>query len=507
MKTILSYLLMGTLFLSFNAFAKDKMFKSISMETPFQVNQTIRFADLLPNAGLEMILAGKNSSGKFQIALYTFSQSQNKESPSPTLFSKIDIPDDFLFFDIGNRFNQEGKKGLDALYFFSLNSIMHFNINTKQFDKILTGHSMYLQPQPDYFQYLDFVMDLNGDGKDDIIIQDFHHIRVNIQKNVDSYIAQNVDIPTRMIATENNVSYHPRQIFSTDMNMDGSKDIVFFQEGKLLTYLQNSEGQFAQIPQEIKLNLALSDKNWWELKGDDGENIDQSHVDHQMFYQIKDLNHDGISDLVTLHNKIGGVFKQTNDYEIFFGKKEQGKLSYPTIADSIIHSDGTQFDLSLLDLNDDGILEAVVSSVNIGVSQIVGALLTGSIDQDVHFFQLNGERTYPSKPNLSRETQIKFSLSSGTQSAPVVKVVDFNGDGIKDLMLKTDKKTLKIYSGVRDSQLFTRSYVKQNTLLPSDGNMLITSDLNQDGKQDVVIRYGKEDEISLKKQLTILFAQ
>ncbi len=483
--------------------ADTVLFKTLNIDLPFKLNHKVVLADLLSAEGMEIVLFGKDKNNKRQMAIYTL----DGENNSPELFEIVSIPDKFLFFDVSNDFSNNKNGKHQRLLFRTAEDIQVLNIQTRQFDKLIDIKSIYTQSQKNYFSQLDFIKDINGDDRDDIVVDDFQQLRIDLQQSDGSYKTQILPISATMSLDQNSLSYSASDMFFVDMNFDELPDITFYKDKKLKIFNQKNNGEFDSIEHFITLDIPIKESEWWQDTGEDGEGVDQRNVDHQKLFQLVDINADGLTDFITKHSKKTGVLNQKNDYEVYFGKKHSGKIHYAKNPDNIIQSDGTQIDMQLLDLDDDKKLESFVSAMDIGLSQIVGALLTGSIDQDVYFYKMKNEQGFSKRPNLRRETSIKFSLSSGSQSAPVVKVADFNGDGLKDLMLKTGKKTLRVYLGNQTKSLFSTKSIKQKVLLPSDGNMLITKDINQDGKEDVIIRYGREDEEELKTHLTIMMAQ
>lgn len=74
-------------------------------------------------------------------------------------------------------------------------------------------------------------------------------------------------------------------------------------------------------------------------------------------------------------------------------------------------------------------------------------------------------------------------------------------------MLSKNDDTLKIYLGTANKRLFSKKSIKYKTQLPKQGAMLISNDLNNDGKDDILIKYGREDERQLRNTFKILMSK
>ncbi|WP_420028921.1 hypothetical protein [Shewanella benthica] len=71
-----------------------------------------------------------------------------------------------------------------------------------------------------------------------------------------------------------------------------------------------------------------------------------------------------------------------------------------------------------------------MAGFDIGLSQIIGALISASIDQDVYLFKMDENSQFSDDANISKEVE----LTSGQSGTPVVKLADINGKD--DLLIK-----------------------------------------------------------------------
>ena len=89
--------------------------------------------------------------------------------------------------------------------------------------------------------------------------------------------------------------------------------------------------------------------------------LDQSNLEYRMLEELRDLNADGITDMVVRYTKASGVLDRVNDYEIYLGKKQQEKLAFSATADSVIRADGTLTGLEFVDIDNDEKFEVLLA--------------------------------------------------------------------------------------------------------------------------------------------------
>jgi hypothetical protein len=281
-------------------------------------------------------------------------------------------------------------------------------------------------------------------------------------------------------------------------------------DGEMLVYSQYGASYFTKEATSITINKAISGTEWWNKRDESGEQLDQSDLEYRKIEELRDVNADGMTDMVVRYTKTSGVLDRVNDYEIFLGNKNQGMLGYAQEADSVIHAEGTLTGLEFVDINNDDKLEVLLAGFDIGLSQIIGALVTGGIDQDVYVFKMNKEDKFPTRPAIKKGVELTFSLTSGQSGSAIVKLADLNGDGLKELVLSDDDNELKIYLGIKTNKKkksFKKRSVSYDTQLPKDGNLVMVEDLNGDGKDDLLMKFSRLDGEDKAKQFKVLFSQ
>lgn len=478
-----------------SSFARDFYdFSHFQLNAPFNISQEPIRANLLPNAGKEIIVIGEKDDSP-QLALFAYDETEKQYK----LSLNIKLSNAYFGFDVSD----ENALGEQSLYFLASDKVVRFDPSLKQpFIDFVNVSSIYVNQDADYLKQANFVTDLNNDGLSDVILSDFRSLNVYLNQGDSGFIKQSLPIQPTVEIFDGSVSYTENPYYFIDTNFDQLKDIVISGVGELLAFTQNNAGQFLTTAQSIAVNKSITSKNWWDSRGADGKNLDQSDFSHRSVDTLKDINNDSIPDLIVRFTQSSGVLDKSNDYEVYLGSIKLGKLTYGSTADTAIKSEGTLAQLDFVDLNNDERHEVMASSFDISVSQIIGALLTGSVDQDVLIFALDSKQRYQQR--ISEQVQMKFSLSSGKSGAPVIKLADLDGDGAKELILSEDDDQLKIFPGLKKGNILHKQSQILDVRLPSNGALLTSDDLNLDGKAELIVRFDSEDGADKQNRLLIL---
>ena len=485
---------------SYAARSQKINFNDMTIESPYRLTQSVIAADFLADEGKELLTLSVDDDKNRWLIIYAFDTQSNKYE----IKDKAIIPKHFHSFDIGEAKQTLAQGKLQQIYFISSNEL--FVYKSGAFTQLAKSNSIYLKDEADYLQRSDFIHDLNNDAFDDVIVTDFSETLFLIGSDKGKFVKQLLPIKPRVRINSKGASYTPVKLYFSDVNFDDKIDVAQVGDGEVYIYHQLESGQFSSVPVNIKINEKISGYDWRTKQDDSGEQLDQSNLEYRMLEELRDLNADGITDMVVRYTKASGVLDRVNDYEIYLGKKEQNQLVFPTTANSVIRADGTLTGLEFVDIDNDEIFEVLLAGFDIGLTQIIGALVAGSIDQDVYVFKMNQAGNYESKPNISKEVKLNFSLSSGQSGSAVVKLADVNGDGLKELILSNDDDELRIYLGLSGKKSFAKKSITYNTQLPGDGGLVTVNDLNNDGKDDFLMKFSSLDGEDSKKKFKVLLA-
>lgn len=490
-------LILAPLILASSFVAAKINFTKQQLETDFKITHPVEFANLFGEADKQLVVFGENEKNQRILAIYRI----NGESGEYQQINKVEIPDSFLAYDV----LQNGVK--QKLIFQSNQALSLFDLEKNQFVEFRPISSIYLRPKAQFLVKKDFIQDINGDDLEDIVIPDFKSVNLLLQNSEGDFVEQNLPIAPKIQMDNDSSTFTETPLFFSDLNQDQKKDLIVIRNKGLKVFTQNGNGTFVENAHDLSLPVEVSALNWWEIRESDGQQIDQNKLSHRTVHKIEDINDDNIADLLVRFSQSEGVLDRQNNYEIYLGKLVEGELTYSAKPENTITADGTIGELKVVDVDGDKRSEIMVSSFDIGVSQIIGALLSGSIDQDVYIFKMDEQDRFSEDPQVDKEVELSFSLSSGKSGQPVVKLADFDGDGLKDLMFSSGEKRLKVFQGNTKKRMFKRRSSKIKVNVPKDGQLVDTLDINDDGKEDVVIRYGRQDDKELSNKLVLLISK
>ncbi len=503
----LSLVVTSTLGFVSTSYAADKKakvdFKELNITSPYEITHPIMAADILPQEGTELLTFTVDEANNRKMLVYGY----NVKDKSYAIIDELLIDKSYFTFDLSEP--EEGRK--QHLYFMSSTQLVEYKGKEKSaFDKLIpiaTVNSIFLKDSPQFITRGDFIKDLNQDELDDFLIPDFNGVHLYLGQKEGTPIKQSLPIKPQVRIFDDGARYTTTPLFISDVNFDKQFDIVQVGEGEMYVYLQNEAGEYESTPHVMPIKSSISGTNWWDKRDNTGESLDQSNLKYHKLEELRDVDNDGVTDMVVRYTQSSGVLDKTNDYEVYLGKNNKGKLEFSDEPNSVIKADGTLTGLEFVDIDNDDKYEVLLSGFDIGLAQIIGALLAGSIDQNVFLFKIDSNGNYSPKPNVSREVELNFSLTKGQSGSAVVKLADVNGDNLKDMVLSKGDDRLKIYLGKKGDKAFSKRSITYKTNLPKDGNKLFVHDLNNDGKDDILMKYSSLDDESLARQFKVLLAQ
>lgn len=491
---------------SFSSVAKNQTkvgFKELNLTSPYEITHPVMAANVLPNSGTELIVMSVDEQKLPWMIVYGYQQ----DSKTYSIVDRVQIPQQYFSFDL----TDPEDNAQQSIYFMSPSQIVKYVGNSKSaFEKLkplANIESIFLKENNNYLTRGRFIRRLNDDDVDDFIVPNFNNVNVLIGQENGEVKGQTLPVSPYIRIFDNGTNFRETQLHITDTNLDNKLDIVRVENGNLVSYLQQEDGSFSQTPALVAIDNKIQGRDWWEIRDSKGDSLDQSDLKYRRLEKLRDINNDGVADMIVRFTQSSGVLDKSNDYEVYLGENKQGKLSFSEQPNSVIKADGTLTGLEFVDIDNDQNYEVLLSGFDIGLGQIIGALLSGSIDQNVFLFTIDEQGNYGKKPNISREVELSFSLTKGQSGSPVIELADVNGDNLKDLILSQGDDKLKLYLGEQGSRAFSKRSTTVKTKLPKDGATLFTQDLNDDGKADILMKYSLLDDAKLARAFKVLLAK
>ncbi|MHC4180399.1 MAG: FG-GAP repeat domain-containing protein [Planctomycetota bacterium] len=411
-----------------------------------------------------------------------------------------------LFVDVANI------GGRDRLITYERGLLNWFDPESAKERALVAVTSDYSPSPRGGIPHVDVTRDVNGDHRDDLVVPDFHGFWVFTQMS-DGVFADPVKIgPSTGMGWVYGASgnrHNPwvgGRVHEMDHNRDGRSDLVFWDEDHFEVHLQDERGLFAPAAETFTSDVAFDgDQNRCSRRPENGfdpvrvcyESDEFSSLAREdgagrVLHSLTDLNGDGVADLVAFSLEGRSPLSARSTYEMHFGKPTpDGGAVFAPDAGTAIRSDGMPGWVEQHDFDRDGQTDMLITTLNIGIFKIIGALLTRSISLDLEFYRME-DGIYPDKANAIRKVRVDLSAGEpGEKHASYASVLigDVNGDGRSDLLVGKGREELRVFIGVPGPDLFARRPQKVAIAVPNDEETTWLVDLNEDGKQDILMHH------------------
>ncbi|MEM6639990.1 MAG: VCBS repeat-containing protein [Pseudomonadota bacterium] len=439
-----------------------------NVQTPGFQPQTGLIALEHPNYGSVVALAGRQADATPRLGLIHYEEGGVR-------FREWSLPDGTAAVDVG-----PDSSGGDALFVLTDNAVHRVYARGTGLEHWHDTKSVFRgRSFAELTRRIDFVRSLADLRVPFLTVPDFdvvHIVRANV--------TQTVPWPAYRRSYDANVSYQPLTL-ATAALPGGTR--VYMVRGDTLHSFDLDDA----ITNQARLPLGLSSELERESIYNSYEDIDQQDSVLREVDQFTDINGDGLPDILTLETISAGVFDKTTTYQIYHGTLADGELTFPAVPETRLANRGFQFGARLLPL-DDGRHILVTASVRVGVGTLISALFSRSVTMQVRIYPPDLAGNIPSEPATTIKSKIEFDFGSGETDFPTIAFGDLDGDGVQDLVLKGRKRGLAWRRGLEDNQFASRP-TSLDIVGPADGTQLVLTDLDNDGRDDIVLAYGRAD--------------
>ena len=397
--------------------------------------------------------------------------------------------------------------GLDRLIAYGGGRLSWFDPESAAERELAAVTSDLSPPDRGEVLHVDITRDVNGDGRDDLVVPHGHGFLVLVQMSGGAFadpVRIGPSTGLERVYGADGYRYDPwvqgGRVHEMDYDLDGRGDLVFWNEDRFEVHLQDDRGLFAPVAQTFTTEVTFDSDDPASLAAP--QEVRRRRRDHQLtgattgrvLQSLTDMNGDGVADLVVFSLEIRSMWSVHFAHEVHFGAPtpDGGTVFAPDVG-TAIQSDGLPFGLVPHDFDRDGPVEMMYTTMKFGIFRMIGmasrAMLTRSVRMHLEFYRMEGG-IYPDKPNATRKIKGHAPGVSGEKGIfhPSVLIGDVNGDSRSDLLVQKGPEELHVYLGVPGPKLFARRPQKVTVAMPNEEYTWLV-DLNKDGKQDILMHH------------------
>ena len=420
----------------------------------------------------ELAMAVRSEQGGIRLLVYRESIPRNYES-KPAL--AVDVPASVFGLQAvdmdGDNRTEIALLGLENLYVVDFDD-GGFAAIPKELAKF---ERLYAVPRPDFIVEYEFLFDLNNDRSFDAVLPSWDGIRI-MKRDRTGFVASRLvkinhgsiaNLGTNLLAPDAScgLAMTLPTIGAFDLNTDRAKDIVVASGSGLTVCFQVGDFQFAETPNQLlEVRAAFLDNLRF------------------MSWGFGDLNSDKVTDYCRVFTQ-GSQDEFKTVIEIYLASGQSGFAQRPSKR---IVLDQYCVGLNVADLNGDGTAAAIVATVAVSSTSLVKSLLVKRMQVDLNVFQAEGGVLTEQASSIKR-ISCAVDFFGGDVPTRLVGCLhgDFDKDKMKELVSINDDDEIEIFKGAKNPQFSDKPMLIRQT---QRCNWLETSDLNLDGKADLILQ-------------------
>ncbi len=387
----------------------------------------------------------------------------------------------------------------------------------------------YKATEGDGIPHVDITRDLNRDGRDDLVLPDVDGFWISTQ-SVDGSFTEAVKLgppepfaqhpvggldldagPTDGTRTYGDVGitavtvpWYLSRVHSMDYDHDGRSDLVFWNRDHFDVYRQDEHGRFDPVPGSFTVEVPFDTDGAYSRMF---EFADQGALSaifglgektrRTVLHSFRDLDGDGVADLVTLTLSGRGITRQRSRYEVHFGTATADGTVFAREAGATIQPRGKAGGMQpwgyssqwFEDFDGDGQVDILFRDVKVGFGGMVRTLSARSIPINLQLYR-GEDGVYPDRPSARRKIRPAFhTFGRSGVFFPAALIGDVNGDGRLDLLVGGSRRELHVFLGVPGPDLLAQQPLEVAVALPDDERNSRLVDLNRDGRKDLLVHH------------------
>lgn len=473
------------------------------------VRETVLTGFFLGNPVADIALLGVDERGHRRVRILVLAAGEWKPALSAALRPGA------LFVGVVGRDAPAGGK-VDRLFTYQRGRLNWFDPETKTERLLVRSETRYRGHGDEGIHAIDIARDLNGDGRDDLVLPAADGFWIATQTPSGAF-AEPVqfgppepyltvafgEFPTYAEAGINpaTLPWYLSRVHQADYNHDGRPDLVFWNENHFDVHFQNEHGQFHPVAKAFQTDVPFDVDGTYALafKYNDENPLRlilglRKKTRITMLHTLRDVNADGVADLTTLSLEGRSLANHRGVYRVHFGAKEPGRTVFAREADVVIRPRGKAGALQassyasvwMRDFDGDGDIDVLFRDAVMGLGGMVRAIAGKSVALNVEFHRME-EDGVSRQRGVRRKIRPRFyPIGTGVFFPPVL-TGDLHGDGRLDLVVGKGRRELRIFAGVDGPDAFARKPQKVPVALPDDERNTRLVDFNRDGKQDILI--------------------
>ncbi len=469
--------------------------------------QTVLTGFLLGGAVAELAVVNIDENDDRHLRIYAFGDGTWAPKLETTLGPEV------LFVDVANI----GRR--DRLVTYERGRLNWFDPESATERALVAVTSNFNPPRRGEIPHVDVTHDVNADDRDDLVVPDVDGFWVFIQLS-DGAFADPVKIgpPTEMgrIYGADGYRYNPwgqSRVHEVDYDRDGRSDLVFWNEDHFEVHHQDERGLFSKVPKTFTTEIAFDSDNLDTLATGD--------MLGKVLHSLADLNGDGVADLVVYSLEGRRISRKQSTYEVHFGTPvpDGGTVFAPELGAAFQSEGSIQLGMDRHDFDRDGQVDLMLTTIEVRFLtsspwKTIKGLMGDDIRLDLEFYRMEGGR-HPDTPNATLRIALDGVPSHREPGSVPLDIVlrgatherrktqkswprafnstlligDVTGDGLSDLIIGQHPRHLDVFVGVPGPDLFSQRPQDVAVAVPNDEEYTWLVDLNQDGKQDILMHH------------------